>query len=211
MRKIAKGPEPASLTRHRQTDNADYENYRDKETLRLFLVAEQRGLCCYCLRRIRPEITEMKIAHCLSQHNHPDEQLSYANLLGACKGNEGQKPAAQHCDTKQGSADLSRNPADPIRDIERTIRFEGDGTITASDPAFDKELNDVLNLNLKYLQNNRKAVLDAFKETLNRKGDIGRRTLEKWLCDWNGELHNGELQPYCQVVVFWLRKRLARA
>ncbi len=211
MRKIIKGPEPASLTQHRQTAHADYDNYRDKETLRIFLVDEQRGVCCYCLGRIRPEIASMKIAHCRSQYNHPDEQLSYANLLGACKGNEGQKPGAQHCDTKQGDADLSRNPADPARDIEGVIRFEGDGIIAASDPAFDKELNDVLNLNLKFLQNNRKAVLDAFKQTLDRKGEIGRLTLEKWLRDWNGESHNGELQPYCQVVVFWLRKRLARA
>ena len=162
MRKIAKGSEPASLTQHRQTAHANYDNYADKETLRKFLVAEQRGICCCCVSRIRPEITGMKIAHCRSQHNHPDEQLSYANLLGACKGNEGKKPAAQHCDTKQGSADLSGNRADPARDIESVLRFEGDGTIAATDHAFDRELNDVLNLNLKFLQNNRKAVLDAF-------------------------------------------------
>ncbi len=52
MRTILKGREPASLTEHRATPGADYDGYRDKDTLRAHLVAEQRGLCCYCLSRI---------------------------------------------------------------------------------------------------------------------------------------------------------------
>jgi len=31
------------------------------------------------------------------------------------------------------------------------------------------------------------------------------------LDDWNGTSHNGELKPFCQVIVYWLKKRLARA
>jgi hypothetical protein len=64
---------------------------------------------------------------------------------------------------------------------------------------------------LAFLRNNRKAILEAFKETLLKRGTLRRETLEKWLTDWNGELHAGELPPFCQVVVYWLRKRLARA
>lgn len=211
MRRIIKGHEPASLTQHRQTAHADYDNYHPKDALRESLVAEQRGLCCYCLSRIRPEAATMKIAHCRSQHNHHDEQLVYANLLGACLGNEGQRRKVQHCDTRQGDADLSRNPADPAHNIEDFIRFQGDGRITSNDPVFERELNDVLNLNLPFLRNNRKGVLDAFKEILNKRSALSRATIEKWLRDWNGESHTGDLRPYCQVVIFWLRKRLARA
>src|ERR1035438_2568954 len=44
MRRIQKGREPASLTEHRAATGTDYENYRDKDTLRAHLVKEQRGL-----------------------------------------------------------------------------------------------------------------------------------------------------------------------
>ncbi len=210
MRTIIKGAEPASLTQYRQAARADYGNYQDKETLRQSLVAEQRGLCCYCLSRIRPASGEMKIAHWHSRGRHPDEQLAYKNLLGACLGNEGQSPRRQHCDTRQGDRDISRNPADPSHQVEQFIRFEADGTIASNDPRFDAELNEALNLNLPILKNNRKGALDAFKATLLKRGDLPRGTLERWLRDWNGESHQNELRPFCQVVVYWLRKRLAR-
>jgi hypothetical protein len=81
----------------------------------------------------------------------------------------------------------------------------------SQDAAFNGELNDVLNLNAKFLQNNRKATLEAFKMTLQKRGELSRITLERWVEDWNGESRSGELMPFCQVVVYWLRKRLARA
>ena len=209
MRRIAKGKEPASLTTHRQTAHADYDNYQDKDTLRRFLVVEQRGLCCYCLSRIYPNSASMKIEHWHSHENYPGEQLVYRNLLGACMGNEGKPRQQQYCDTRKGKNDLSRNPADPARQVENLIRFEGDGRIVSTDPAFDQELNDVLNLNIAYLRNQRKAALEGFTMFLPRRSELQRPTLERWLADWDGESHSNPLRPYCQVVIYWLRNRLA--
>ncbi|PYP82844.1 MAG: TIGR02646 family protein [Candidatus Angelobacter sp. Gp1-AA117] len=211
MKRIVKGQEPGSLTQYRQQPNSSYEDYQDKETLRQFLVAEQKGLCCYCLSRIRPNIPPMKIEHWHSQKGYPEEQLVYANMLGACLGNEGQPYKLQHCDTRKGDADLSRNPSNPQHYVDDLIHFEGDGTISSQDISFDNELNKVLNLNVSYLKNQRKAVLDAFKATLSKRGELRRTTLERWLREWNGSPQTAELRPYCQVVVYWLRKRLARA
>lgn len=152
----------------------------------------------------------MKIEHWHSRHSFPAEQLDYQNLLGSCPGEEGRPPHQQHCDTKKGNARFSRNPANPAHRIENFIRFVGDGRIVSGDRAFDAELNEVLNLNAAVLKNNRKAVLDAFKSALAKRGDLRRITLERWLRDWNGESDPNELQPFCQVVVYWLRKRMAR-
>lgn len=210
MRAITKSNEPASLARHRCQQHADYNNYADKDTLRQSLAAEQRGLCCYCLSRIHSAGNLMKIEHWHCQDNYPGKQLDYGNLLGACLGNQGQSPKRQHCDTLKANRDLSRNPANPAHQIEQFIHFEGDGTITSNDPAFNTELNEVLNLNAKFLKNNRKAVLDAFKATFVKRGNLPRLTLERWSQEWNGETHAGELEPFCQVVVYWLRKRLSR-
>lgn len=209
MRRIIKRSEPASLTQHRHTPYADYDNYADMDTLRESLVAEQRGLCCYCLSPIRPEIGVMRVEHWHCQDSYPGEQLVYANLLAACMGNEGQPRKLEHCDKRKGNSDLSRNPADPAYQIEDLIRYKGDGTIVSDNQAFDRELNDVLNLNVAFLRNSRKAALEGLTSSF-RRGRLRRDTLERRLREWNGESHSGELQPYCQVIVYWLRKRLAR-
>jgi len=59
--------------------------------------------------------------------------------------------------------------------------------------------------------NNRKSALDAFKTALDKRGQLSQTTLKKWLREWNGESDVGELREFCQVVVYWLRKRLARS
>ncbi len=210
MRAIRKGGEPASLTEHRAATGTDYDGYRDKATLRVCLVREQRGLCCYCLSRIHPEYNKMKIEHWHSQDRYEGERLDYSNLLGTCMGNQGLPGKDQHCDARKGDRELSRNPANPSHRIEDAIQCLGDGKIASSDPIFDREINDVLKLNLKFLQNNRKATLIAFQRLLGR-GQLSRPSLERLLRQWNGEEDAGELQPFCQVVVYWLRKRLKRA
>jgi uncharacterized protein (TIGR02646 family) len=210
MRTIQKRREPDSLTEYRRTPRADYENYRDKETLRVHLVQEQRGLCCYCLAPIRAELGGMKIEHWHCQANYAHEQLDYSNLLGACMGNDGRRVSDQHCDTRKGRRDLSRNPADPMHHVDDLVRFQGDGRILSNSPAFDAEINEVLNLNLPFLRNSRKAVLSAFQRGFAKRGHVSRAVLQEWLLDWNGESGPGTLRPFCQVVVYWIRKRLAR-
>ena len=211
MRTISKGCEPASLALHRRSDNADYANYAQKDDLRAALVTEQRGLCCYCLARINPAAGGMKIEHWRCQAHHAGEQLDYSNLLGPCLGNEGKPQKSQHCDTKKANGKLSRNPANPRPRVEDLVRFLPDGRIESDDTAFNDELDEILNLNEAFLINNRKATLEGFKQGLSKNGRWTRTQLEKWLSEWNGDSDRGDLRPFCQVVVYWLRKRLARA
>lgn len=209
MRNISKGAEPKGLETHRCSSFAYYDNYVDKQSLRESLVAEQRGLCCYCLSRIVAESDRMKIEHWQSQENHPERQLDYANLLGACLGGEGQSLKFQHCDAHKGARDFSVNPADPTRDVERLIRYRSDGTIHSTIPKFDQELNEILNLNTALLKANRKALLDGFLRSIPEDG-WKNSALEKWLAEWSGDLGTKVLEPHCQVVVYWLRKRLRK-
>ena len=95
------------------------------------------------------------------QSRYPKEQLNYRNLLAACRGGEGQPPNLQHCDTRKEDRDLEWNPADTAYHIETRVRYELDGSIRADDEDFDDQLNDVLNLNLPLLKNNRKSIYDA--------------------------------------------------
>lgn len=206
MRTFQKGLGPASLTQHCRQPHANYDNYADKAALRQALVAEQRGLCCYCQSRIRPTPAGMKIEHWQCQANHPERQLDYRNLLGACLGGHGRPEREQHCDTRKGNNDLCFSVCDPAHPIERQIRFLGDGTIKADNAAIDEGLNALLNLNLPRLVSNRKAVLAAFQQRLQdgRRVDPARE-LTKW--DGSGP---GDLPEFAQVIVYWLQKRQAR-
>ena len=213
MRVITKGAEPRSLMTHRQTPHCDYDNYADKAALRHALITEQRGLCCYCMGRIRNGPTTMKIEHWRCQSRYPADQLNYRNLLGACLGGIGQPPHLQYCDTGKGDRDLQWNPSDPVHHIETRLYYEMDGSIRSDDADFDAQLEDVLNLNLAFLRNNRKGVLDAVLEWWRReksrlRGPVPRVRFEAERDRRIGGA--GELQPFCQVAAWWLEQRLAR-
>jgi hypothetical protein len=152
----------------------------------------------------------MKIEHWHCQSNYPNERLLYSNLLGACLGNEGKRRSDQHCDTFKGDIDLSRNPATIGYRIEDSIHYHGDGTIRSDDAVLNGELDRVLNLNCALLKSNRKAVLDGLIDALPKRGELPIATWERLLRDWNGDSTIGNLREFCQVVVYWLRKRLRR-
>lgn len=214
MRTITKGQEPPSLATHRQTLHCDYENYADKDGLRAALVRDQRSLCCYCMTPIDANGTAMKIAHWHSQKRYPDEQLSYRNLLGACKGGEGQPERLQHCDTRQGERDVKFNPADAASSIEGRILYRRDGTIASSDAEFNTQLEDVLNLNLPLLKNRRKGVIDGLADWLREYRTRHHRgpdnaTLQRKRTQWVPA--TGSLQPFAGVAVWWLDQRLAQS
>ena len=213
MRTITKGAEPPSLTAHRLTPHCDYENYADKAALRHALVTEQRGICCYCMQRIHNGPLTMKIEHWRCQSGYPAERLNYRNLLGACRGGDGQPPHLQHCDTRKGDRGLQWNPAEPLHHVDTRVRYEIDGSIRSNDAAFDAQLDDVLNLNISFLKNNRKAVgvaiTDWWKlEKARLRGPVPRARIQ---VERDRRIAgNGELEPFCQVAVWWLDQRLAK-
>ena len=211
MRQIVKEREPRSLTEHRAAAHATYENYADKDGLREALLRDQGGLCCYCMSRI--DAGRMKIEHWAAQDTHPEQQIEYQNLLGACPGGQGQPRAQQHCDTRKGNEGLSIHPADPLRSCERFITYRADGTIGAELPEVWRDVEEVLNLNVRRLKENRKQVLEtALKEIVRRAGGEWKRdALERELLRWRERDAAGMFREYCQVVVYWLEKRLARA
>ncbi len=208
MRAIVKQPEPPSLTAHRQNPHCDFDNYQDKDALRHALVSEQRGLCCYCMGRIRPKADKMKIEHWQCRSRHQDKQLDYRNLLGACRGGEGQGRHQQHCDTQKRDRDLLWNPADPAHMIEERIGYGSDGTVRSRDTGFNHQLNQILNLNLPFLKQHRKSVLDAILQWWKTRKPVPREQIEQEILRRASAA--GSLTPYCPVAVWWLSQKLAQ-
>jgi uncharacterized protein (TIGR02646 family) len=224
MRSIAKGSEPEGLRSFRARGRR-YGDFPEapKQKLRESLVAEQRGLCCYCMSSISASSSAMKIEHWLPQRGPSgrdqepsgrDQELVYANLLAACPGGQDHPP--RHCDTLKGSRALRYNPADPQRQIENIIDYGLNGTISSQDADFNAELGEVLGLNIPKLVNSRKGTLDGILdwwrlEQGKRQGaeaavpkDVIERKRAKLLSQ---TLAN--LEPFVQVRIWWLDQRLA--
>lgn len=215
MRAIAKGQEPRSLVEHRARAGADFANYIHRDELRGVLVRDQRGLCCYCMARVEPIGTEMKIEHWRCQSRYSALELCYANLLAACLGGQGQPVSLQHCDTRKGERDLKFNPAEPSHCVDQRIRFEMDGTIASTDGDFSAQINDVLNLNLALLKNRRKGVLTAIldwwkREKARLRGPVPYERLARERARRVGD-GTGQLSPFDPVAVWWLDQRLNRS
>lgn len=208
MRTISKGSEPPSLTTHRQSPHSGYDNYAEKDDLRHALITEQHWLCCYCMSRIREGRKTMTIEHWKSRTHYRGEELNYRNLLGACLGGRGQPPRHQHCDTRKGSRELMWNPADSAHRIETRVWYALDGSIHANDESFDNQLETVLNLNLEFLKNNRKGVLDALLKWWRRHRPVSRRRIEQKIEEY--AQIEGQLTPHCQVAIWWLKQKLVQ-
>ncbi|MBP2549687.1 uncharacterized protein (TIGR02646 family) [Neorhizobium galegae] len=206
MRAIVKGNEPACLTQHRAIDPTDYANYGGKTALRVALVSEQRGLCCYCMSPIAADGLSMRIEHWQSQSGYPNQRLVYANLLAACRGGEGGNADQYHCDKLKDDQDLKWNPATPAHAIEARLKYRNNGEIVSDDPELDEELNTILGLNIATLKNRRKGVLDGLIKWWQMKqpnqGKV-RAKVNQY------ETGAGNLEPYSPVAIWFLKRKLA--
>lgn len=206
MRAISKGPEPASLASHRAMPHSDYSNYAAKDDIRRSMVAEQHGLCCYCMSRVRASNAEMKIEHWLSQSGFPGTQLDYRNLLAACKGGEGKPAKQQHCDALKGDGALMWNPANAAHVIETRVQYLFDGTIRSPDPAFDDQINSLIGLNQPFLKNNRKGALDNLLLWW-RSGPRTTAQVRSKIAALSPAA--GDHDPFSPVAIWYLKQRIA--
>lgn len=162
---IKKKSEPHSLTTYKRTVNASFDNLPSdiKEEVRNSLLAEQGYICAYCMKRIE-ENSDIKIEHYEARNN--ENELSYKNLLAVCKGNEGFPKDRQTCDTQKGNQELHINPQ-KIGDIS-TISFTRNGEIKSTNKLFQKDFDEILNLNDEFgkLISARKAALTALQKKI---------------------------------------------
>lgn len=207
MRRIDKGPPPASLSHHAARPGATYDDYREKQDLREALVRDQRGLCCYCMQRIRPTPAGIRIEH-FRPRRHEALQLSWTNLLGACPGVVANAREVHHtCDVSKGDQEIS---VDPQRLRPGEIRYGADGTMTIVGNGAQADLDDVLRLNHPRLVGNRRRVHDSLiRELIGAGGRAAwpRARLEQKLAAIR---EGSELPEFAGLMEFWLERRLGR-
>lgn len=204
--------EPRSLRLHRQKSASFYANYKEKDDLRLVLLEEQGYLCCYCMSRIQaPTQDKMKIEHFHSQYAFSELQLDFRNLLASCKGNENSDLKEFHCDKSKKEKLISLNPTN--ESMMRQIKFGRGGQITVLNELWQKEIDEILNLNVETLRIQRQSVYKGVTRFLQKEfggANPTKAVLNKKIKSW-AEKKNGKFEPFCSVAVYFLTKALANA
>ncbi|WP_020614468.1 retron system putative HNH endonuclease [Sediminispirochaeta bajacaliforniensis] len=217
MIKINKGSSPSELDQYKRECSESIsrgttkllDDFSRKDDLRISLAEEQGYLCAYCMQRINPENGDTKIEHFHPQTEYPTEQLDYSNLLLCCNGNQGDRPANQHCDTKKKNAEIKYNPA-LSPSIEQTIRYERDGKIVSDDEDWNNHIDNVLNLNYSRLRENRESVLRAVDQALAKNSGMRSKSqIDTIIQNWKAKNSSGELKEYCGAAIYRLQKHPA--
>jgi uncharacterized protein (TIGR02646 family) len=228
VRKINKGVEPRTLTEYRASiptknlcDEHIYEDFKCKTredcsnnvagNLRKQLLEEQGYICCYCMERIG--CSDCKIEHLKDQSGNRNLQINYRNLFVACSGNEGNQKNQQHCDTFKGNQDLDH--IDLLSNIENSICYkDSDGEIFSKNSNINDEIDNILNLNLKRLKDNRKDAIKTFYQELKR--ELGTKDtwktidLNKKIQKYQKKDSSGKYKVYCEMFIYFLKKQVSR-
>lgn len=212
MIKITKGREPSEWTEIRNTPGIRFED-APKDDLRQSLLKEQGGLCAYCMRRIvfNPgETTTTRIEHLKPrtqsiQEGKSWETLVYNNMVLCCDGDiDGN--GNFHCDRSKDDMNIGFNPFDQA--VFDTISYSSkDGTIKSSNRDYDRDLNEVLNLNHPRLEANRLAVIKGLVKELGKRKWKKKDLVDK-LHYYSSNTANGQLHAYCGVFIWYLNKKL---
>lgn len=174
-----------------QTQNATVASYKAYQSLRQQLFDEQKGICCYCMKRIT--VDNSNIEHFLPQSVFPENEVDYYNLYLACRYSLGKAKTKQHCDTAKGNDLISKHIGyfhhDSGKNIttkcEDLIQYNEEGYILPNKTGFktlrkfyenystltaqEKELLgtlEVLNLNCDSLVNERMKFIAEFKQKI---------------------------------------------
>ena len=120
-----------------------------KNDVKAVLIKEQRGLCAYCMRRIRMD-SHSRVEHLMPLSADKEKAIDYGNMLGVCDGGEksgGQQGHILCCDAHKKETEISTSPLDEIQ--MGKIAYKPDGTIYTEpkDDTMEKDINETLLLN----------------------------------------------------------------
>lgn len=173
MRHITKSNEPEEFSDWKDKyPGATYKDLRDeasfagaevaRKALRVSLLSEQKGICCYCERRIVSGDYHVEHFKPKGTGLFPELQLEYSNLHASC-GVVPSGCADEHCGHKKKDV-FSNDLVSPLEpDCESHFIFDCDGGIDGSDKR-GVETVKILNLDSGLLKRSRRVMIEYFEE-----------------------------------------------
>ncbi|MCM1535261.1 MAG: TIGR02646 family protein [Clostridium sp.] len=126
-----------------------FDNEFPKNDIKTILIHEQKGLCAYCMRRIRMD-SHSRIEHFMPLSAAKEGAIDYNNLLGVCDGGEKSVEQQGHilcCDAHKKDIVIHTSPLNKAQ-MDK-IAYKPDGTIYTEpkDAVMEKDINETLLLN----------------------------------------------------------------
>lgn len=213
--------EPRELQQYRlQNSSSSYSSMPTdiKKKVLESLIAEQGGLCAYCMCKIdnKGGKRQATIEHCEPQSLSPEKSLDYDNMVAVCNGNrDHHSPEEKTCDARRGSLSIDKQSMKFLnvfdaRKLEVIEYNKGDGTIFSNNLDADEDLNYRLNLNCESRQL-KKCRMEALKALMK---DIEQKYVNKTIDNKHIEdlltkiLNNKEKIPFCGILIWWLKKKI---
>lgn len=201
---IKKNKEPQEWKKYRETEGVKYQS---QPYLRKALYDEQGGICAYCMKKLDDESSnnaQNRIEHIKPRSKYKELELDYSNMVLCCDGHNGN---IFSCDLAKGDELISFTPLDS-RFIDTISYGSKDGVIRSSNEEWNYEINKIVRLNEGYLLDNRRAALMGFIKTIKEKN--WKRSNLKNLYDMYSKKVNGKYQPYCGIILYFLKKKINR-
>ncbi|WP_299453526.1 retron system putative HNH endonuclease [uncultured Microscilla sp.] len=165
--------------KHPEYDDLDTDT---ASKLRKQLHEEQKGLCCYCMKKI--SASNSNIEHFLPQSLFPEDQTNYHNLYLACRYSVGKKKETQYCDIVKGDKLISKLMGyfneKKNEECEDFFRYSEIGHILPNNSRY-KTLKDVYK-NYANLSSQEKEVMGTI-EVLNLNTEELRKERAKFIED----------------------------
>lgn len=129
-----------------------------KRAIREALIAEQHGLCAYCMDRVENSKDSTTIEHLIPLSKSKSGAMNYQNWIAVCKGGQNIEPSQGEkrivcCDVKKGSNVTILSPLNQSQ--MNHISYYSDGTIFYNAPSgrdlrtITREINYTFGLNGK--------------------------------------------------------------
>ena len=205
---IKKADKPAEIflnTKKKYSSYNEIDDGNEKASMREQLIKEQGRLCAYCMNGIN--LRRSSIEHYIPRNGingNLSLSLDYRNMFAVCCGDTGNGKTNTHCDKSKGARLLNIDPRKE-EDIEQ-IKYKRDGRIYSENPAFDKDLNETLNLNQINLKNNRRSALNAVLAMANKKSlEWNKENLQLMI-----EYYSKNCVPYVGIIRWFLNERQER-
>jgi hypothetical protein len=130
--------------------------------------------------------------------------MSYDNMVICCPGFI---KGEAHCDKSKADKELSFDLLDV--QLENSISYgTNKGVIKSTNPQWNKEINEILNLNHTVLMLNRRSVITVLTKRLGERTVWKRSVIEKELLKWQTKNKDGEYNEMCGVVIWFLKDKL---
>jgi uncharacterized protein (TIGR02646 family) len=192
-----------------------------KDAVKEILIHEQRGLCAYCMRRIRMD-SHSRVEHWMPLSKDKDRALDYNNMLAVCDGGEQITDQQGHivcCDARKSETEISTSPLNQAQMNKIAYTYEGIIYTNPRDDVMEKDINETLLLNgirkadgsirdtsTEVLKGRRDAYDRARRmmNALNNRGKCTSAIVKKKI----DELYSrDEREEYVGVILYYLNKK----